>query len=345
MSNPVDVILEPLESDVQVDANHRKRKLENEDDDDFEEVDVTKEFRFNARTAWLTYPKCPIDPCDFLNCMDEKVRTEISMCFVKQECHADGSKHLHAYLSFCRKVNWSGARVFDLKQGEEQYHFHKGKTTKKRAVQAAWEYLCKDGIEPTVLVGKVDLFPSSVGYTNKKRDYETWLMDRRIAAGPKPSGGFPLIAPDGTEVPKPTPVRKRRHLWIFGGPTRWKSNWFMACIASKVPVFNVVDGQHGLDGYNGEQVIVWDDAPATIPMLQVLSNTYNYNFRIPCRYNNRMLYANSCRLLVVITNRKIDEYFNGAPDSQLESIHARFIEYDMDDETNQNFPRMEIIDD
>ena len=293
MSDPVDIVLEPLESDVQLDTEHRKRKLENDDDDDWEEVDVSKEFRFNAKTAWLTYPKCPIVPKDFLECLDEKVRTEIAMCFVKQECHADGSKHLHAYLSFSRKVNWSGARVFDLKQGENQYHFHKGKTTKKRAVQGAWEYLCKDGCEPTVLVGKVDLFPSSVGYRNKKLDYDMWLMDRRLAAGPKPTGDFPLIAPDGSEIRKPTPWCKRRHLWIYGRHTLNKSNWFMSCIASKVPVFNVAE-QHGLDGYAGEQVLVWDDAPVTIALLQMLSNTYNYNFRIACRYNNRYLYANRC---------------------------------------------------
>jgi len=342
MAESLNIELKPVESEIEVDTNHRKRKLE-EDDDDFEEVDVNKEFRFNAKTAWLTYPKCPIKPCEFMDCIDEKVRIEIAMCFVKQECHADGSKHLHAYLSFSRKVNWSGARVFDLRQGDEQYHFHKGKTTKKRAVQGAWEYLCKDGIEPVVLVGKVDLFPSSVGYRNKKLDYDMWLTDRRIAAGPKPSGDFPLIAPDGSEICKPSPINKRRHLWIFGGPTRWKSNWFMACIASKVPVFNVTE-QHGMDGYNGEQVLVWDDAQATIALLQVLSNTYNYNYRIACRYNNRFLFANSCRLLVVITNRRIDEYFNGAPGAQVESIHARFIEYNMDDETNQAFPRLEFVE-
>lgn len=333
MTDPVETVLEPTEVEIEPSLEHRKRKKPTEDEEEWEEVPTDKEFRFNAKSVWLTYPKCPLDPERFLEYLDEKVRCEISMCFAKQEKHQDGSMHIHAFITFQRKVNWMGAQIFDLHEGTQNYHFHKGKTTRTRAIQGAWEYLCKDGLEPMVLKGKVDLFPSSVGYVAKKRDYDIWLQGRRMSK--PPNLPWPLVAPDGSEITKPVPFNKKRHLWIYGTANSGKSLWFHDCISAFKPVYFARSGDKPFDNYTGQEIIVWDDKAVTTGILETTSNTYNQDFTLECRYHDRYFYANSCRLIIVICGKPINEYFNGAHQHDLDSMHARFQEYNLELETNQ----------
>lgn len=339
MSNPVHPILGPSEQSIEPVLEHKKRKT-TEDEDDWEEVPLDKEFRFNARSAWLTYPKCPLDPKKLLELLDKKVTDEVSMCFVKQEQHQDGTMHIHTFLTFQRKVNWMGSTLFDLKGPDQSYHFHKGKTTRTRAIQGAWEYLCKDGIEPTILRGKVDLFPSSVGYLTKKKCYDQWLQDRRLTK--PPNLDWPLMAPDGTDIPKPDPRNKRRHLWIYGEASKdesgaCKSWWFNICISAKRAVYFARSTPHVFDNYKGEDIIVWDDKACTPGILETTSNTYNQDFSLECRYYDKYFYANTTRLMIVITGKQIVEYFTGASMHDIDSMRARFTEYNMDLSENQQW--------
>lgn len=80
---------------------------------------------------------------------------------------------------------------------------------------------------------------------------------------------------------------------------------------------------------------MWDDKAVTPGILETTSNTYNQDFSLECRYYDKYFYANTTRLMIVISGKPIREYFNGQHEHDLDSMHARFVEYNMDLLDNQ----------
>ena len=63
-----------------------------------------QKFRFCSRSAFLTYPRCPILPRNYLRHIGFD-REQIKTAFGKQEKHLDGTLHLHIWITFIRKVD------------------------------------------------------------------------------------------------------------------------------------------------------------------------------------------------------------------------------------------------
>lgn len=55
-------------------------------------------FRLQAKSFFLTYPKCPLEPWEMVKLYEEKFYKSCGA--VVSETHKDGSKHLHCLLKF-----------------------------------------------------------------------------------------------------------------------------------------------------------------------------------------------------------------------------------------------------
>lgn len=66
-----------------------------------------------ALSYFLTYPKCDIEPEDALYEIMVCSTVGIKDYLIAQEEHKDGTKHLHAYIKYDRKVKW-GVNKWDL---------------------------------------------------------------------------------------------------------------------------------------------------------------------------------------------------------------------------------------
>lgn len=111
-------------------------------------------FRFNARAAFLTYPKCDgrkEDLVEFLDALDPKP-TDIAAC---QEEHKDGTKHLHALIRYGAKVNIKNARHWD-------WNGHHPNVGPVRNQAASLKYLQKEDGEP-IIRGFIDVGGGSHG--------------------------------------------------------------------------------------------------------------------------------------------------------------------------------------
>ena len=65
-----------------------------------------QKFRFCSRSAFLTYPRCPILPRNYLRHIGFD-REQIKTAFGKQEKHLDGTLHLHIWITFIRRLTRS----------------------------------------------------------------------------------------------------------------------------------------------------------------------------------------------------------------------------------------------
>lgn len=124
----------------------------------------------------------------------------------------------------------------------------------------------------------------------------------------------PLRAPDGAEIPDPSPQTKKRHVWVYGPPYTGKTLWLRTQILKCRPN-KCINGCFPPKEYHGDEIVYWDDtAPQSNRLLQCCS--------IPGI------------LVIVISNKNIDATFVGRT---REKVHAQFIEYDMALEANQFF--------
>jgi len=91
-------------------------------------------FRFNAKNAFLTYPRCEETPRalgEFL----ETIRIA-SYILVVREAHRDGTHHLHALVQWPDKINVRNERIFDFAN-------HHPNIQAARDVASVHEYITK----------------------------------------------------------------------------------------------------------------------------------------------------------------------------------------------------------
>ena len=97
-------------------------------------------FRLNARNVFLTYPQCPITKEFFLQVMSAKF--SLLHWTIGEEKHEDGEPHIHACLTFQRKLDLHSASAFDIAFNGTNYHPH---IQKPRNLRNCHEYCRKNG--------------------------------------------------------------------------------------------------------------------------------------------------------------------------------------------------------
>lgn len=69
---------------------------------------------------FLTWPQCPVDKQVCADMLATK--GQIVKGLIGQETHADGNKHLHAYVKYIKEVQTRNMKYFDIVYEGEVYH-------------------------------------------------------------------------------------------------------------------------------------------------------------------------------------------------------------------------------
>lgn len=332
----------PVRVQLEQKAKTRRRDAFTGSDSEDSEPEEKGRFRFNARKAFLTYSKCGIKPKEFLEVFP--LASRIKTCFAKQEHHEDGSLHLHTFVSFTRKLDLTNPQCFDLVIESEERHpgddrkeqtdrigrFHPNikRVGGPEDLVRAYEYLCKDGVLPTELRGKVDLYRFSKNFCNVYRDRTSWLSYRRGLAQSPPH--WPIIGPNGHIFQDPATAGKKRNAWVWGPPDAGKTKW----LEEKVYCYQhytVGSNTYPFDLYTDQQIIVYDDIVPRAEHLLVLGNSSNYSRPVPgaTRYHQRVIPAALCLWTVVCSNKPIESVFEEEGAETIAAIRARFVEIEI----------------
>ena len=100
------------------------------------EGEKSKEFRFQAKYALLTYAQCgELDPFSIV----EHLGSLGAECIIGRENHAAGGLHLHAFVGWERKYSTRNCRAFDVAG------HHPNIVASYGTPAAGWDYACKEG--------------------------------------------------------------------------------------------------------------------------------------------------------------------------------------------------------
>lgn len=296
-----------------------------------------KKFRFTARSAFLTYPRCPIVPEKYLRHTSFDQR-DIKLAFGKQERHVDGERHLHVWITFIRKIDTINPRFFDLTIPPTEDHagstFHcnirRGERRRAGGVSnhvRAYEYLCKyDGAVPTPIIGASNLYPTSRNFRKEYGDRTQWLNYLAISAMPDPE--YPIQLPNGSLIPTPSGANKQRHIWIYGPPNAGKTKWLEEAVF-RFKNYRVGGTLYPFDNYDGEQIIIYDDIIPKPNDLMSITNTSEWQRPVPgqTRYSQRFVPGRLVTLVIVCVNVDIEKMYEAELDTTRAALKTRFEEH------------------
>jgi len=103
---------------------------------------MSRAFRLNAQSLFLTYPNCGLKQ-ECFSFLSRKFAGNLRYLVVAQETHESGEPHLHCLAVLHRRVNWRDPRCLD-------FNGHHGDYTTARDVEASDRYCRKDDADPLV---------------------------------------------------------------------------------------------------------------------------------------------------------------------------------------------------
>nr|WOF76328.1 RepA [Bothriochloa barbinodis associated virus] len=87
-------------------------------------------FELRGRDLFLTYARCPLEPAEVLQCLQNKCKKYTpTFIYVARESHADGDFHLHALIQCIKEFRTRSAKFFDL--GSHHPNVQKSRNPKK----------------------------------------------------------------------------------------------------------------------------------------------------------------------------------------------------------------------
>jgi len=138
---------------------------------------ATTNFRLNAKSVFLTYPQCGLEPDHVLQTLLACTKTKDCGIIVAQELHKDGNKHLHVYLEFPRKIDVKSSRYFNFITGKQ------GNYQKVKIRAACVRYVCK---ENKYVAHKIDA-PKII------QEYEAQLEKKKAKNQPRNKRVYELV--------------------------------------------------------------------------------------------------------------------------------------------------------
>lgn len=90
-------------------------------------------FRLNAKSFFLTYPKCNLEFNEIYDVLSTKGR--ISYALISKELHADGTPHRHVYVQYSKTLNLKSPNCFDIKEHHGNYQTAKNSEATKNYVK------------------------------------------------------------------------------------------------------------------------------------------------------------------------------------------------------------------
>lgn len=100
-------------------------------------------FQYNAKSIFLTYSQCPIEPTDILEWLKTRTgstpTTELKKACIGQELHQDGNKHLHLCAWYTQPLRFDKPDYFDY------FGYHPNVSGDRiKSVKAALKYVSKE---------------------------------------------------------------------------------------------------------------------------------------------------------------------------------------------------------
>lgn len=181
-----------------------------------------KQFKFNGKLVFLTYPKCPLDK----EVLKEFLETlgELTSYTIGREKHQDGSYHLHATCRFADKIHTTDPKKFDA----HGYH----PNIKSLKAGSSWknhvEYAKKEGDvltnENVVLGKRAALFKAMLeeGLTPKFVISNPEIMQYNFSNLRAWLSFAKPVSHTLEDLPK------KRHFWISGPANTGKSTFLRA---------------------------------------------------------------------------------------------------------------------
>ena len=291
-------------------------------------IEENKNFRFQGVKVFLTYPRCPIRPSEFLDALPSDLRPRVTKWIIASEPHRDGSMHLHVILCFDPKVDTKNPRFFDVQAGVTIFHPNI-KSIKKNFNKVA-AYVMKGGN----YICNINLLGLEwTGYIRKKADFEAWARDLQQRQFREPR--WPKILPTGERWDAPK-MGKQRHLWLWGPPDCGKTSWVFREFTNE-QIYMRAPTEHPYEQYNGEQVVICDDFHPSFQEIVGCTQVYPANIRMhvfgKVRYSSKFWPTNQSRVMIVLSNHSIEDVYapkEGKPDHRA-AIHARFLQMYVED--------------
>lgn len=258
-------------------------------------TEARKEFRFRGKSAFLTWSDCPEDMTKetILSLMKERHGLKLSWWVIGQENHQNGKPHFHAVLRFNTDIDSTDKTIFDI----HNIHPNISSVKNRASVKRTYEYCRKDC--NYIVSEEPDLWTGSDNFRMKKGDSDAWMQYRESKARTSP---WPLELPNNTVIEKPTPLNKQRH-WYFCAPSNWgKTRWINSLGNKKFFLVQRADDRC-FEGYNNEEVIIFDDCYPQMKMLVPLTDTYDHiQTKMPGdqRYNAAYRQKGLCLTIIVL---------------------------------------------
>lgn len=104
-----------------------------------EDESIHPSFRIQAKHVFITYPQFDCDKMELLQHLQSLYAIEKAI--IARELHADGEPHIHAYISWKKKIDCRDERKFDYKGKHPNIQ-------KCKNIQATIQYCQKDDMEP-----------------------------------------------------------------------------------------------------------------------------------------------------------------------------------------------------
>lgn len=259
-----------------------------------------KKFRVHAKTFFLTYADCDLSKEQVLEQLEAR-HGKLKKYAIGQEFHQMGNKHIHALVTFIRKVDSEDKNVFTLVNGTKHQKCKIVHANKK--FKGWWEdkyyYTTKD---MNYIDGGVDLYTTPKNFMNRRKDELGW---RRLRRQRRQQSVFPMRLPHG-EVYRFPPRYKQRHFLFIGPPDWGKTHWYNRVLTQDgtkhIKLFRPREGNHNMDSFNDQELCIFDDwFPKKIDVVDLCEQWF-VDVEFAARYFNTEMPHGQRRVVVMLNN-------------------------------------------
>lgn len=222
-----------------------------------------KSFRVQYKNIGLTYSRCAIGREAILAGLKE-TNVQIEEYYIVEELHADGGKHIHAWLKLSNKPNIRNCHYFDIEHDGEEYHPNIGKKGKNWI----FNYLKKfdktpltnidEGYNALARSGSIDLALQQFAFMHPKEYAINFKRVRQNFRSMSKKKKTDHIYPFTGHLP--TYDDSCLSLLILDTPGSGKTEWAKSYV-THVKKQSYLRCTHidSLKKYDGEDYIIWDD--------------------------------------------------------------------------------------